>query len=456
MEPRGDQYSSAWTIVDRPQRIKIGEQRAVELRNVFLNRGERDREKEKKLVDSLYENIGKGRSLREATQNTLNAVQTISDIHLQNQKTTKDWSAQIMNDLFEGVFSRLALEYGEAVPQSFMNGLLEQEAILSQQKTPYERWYTPKIHGIANAFKETKNSNHWLHELKTRLRGQVEGLNIDDLRQEADEMWRMVQDERVYGIKDCFFNTQLFLSSKESFFVYDPEFGIEDPQIRKVFKQFEALFAIGPLPIRNKVKASYHDESQKLSKDLKLKFHHVEFQNATSLFFVDHDGKFVLNVSKTYDLEDVFKKAGMEIEFQYFRLFMYMRLSDLTRRIDPASPSPSLDEFEQDAAKKTVGFLGFGKNHKKPDYKRLVVPRMIKDSPVGKKEEEQLKRFVDKHKVVWHIRKLPQGYHATERAIKYAQEYNVTLTEGETIVREHWRGNIGNQEERPTKATFRQ
>ncbi|HSX06999.1 MAG TPA: hypothetical protein VLG92_04730 [Candidatus Saccharimonadia bacterium] len=78
---------------------------------------------------------------------------------------------------------------------------------------------------------------------------------------------------------------------------------------------------------------------------------------------------------------------------------------------------------------------------------RLVVPRayFYSQSEAGgvrpsTDEEEPAIRTVRRHDVTWHIRVLPEGWHASPEAHETAASLGVKLKAGETIVRAHSRG----------------
>lgn len=56
-------------------------------------------------------------------------------------------------------------------------------------------------------------------------------------------------------------------------------------------------------------------------------------------------------------------------------------------------------------------------------------------------QEDKPKRSVREHGVVWHVRELPEGWHASPSALELAQQLGVKLEANETIVKEHKRGS---------------
>lgn len=72
--------------------------------------------------------------------------------------------------------------------------------------------------------------------------------------------------------------------------------------------------------------------------------------------------------------------------------------------------------------------------------RKLLVPRINKEASTTPTPEEN-PREVRLHGVVWHIRRLPEGWHASPEALALAGEARITLADGETFVRAHNRGS---------------
>lgn len=69
---------------------------------------------------------------------------------------------------------------------------------------------------------------------------------------------------------------------------------------------------------------------------------------------------------------------------------------------------------------------------------RLVVPRIKRYAEST--ATDQAAYSVRRHNVVWHIRKLPEGWNPSPAAFELAKKLGVTLEKNETIVKEHKRG----------------
>lgn len=73
--------------------------------------------------------------------------------------------------------------------------------------------------------------------------------------------------------------------------------------------------------------------------------------------------------------------------------------------------------------------------------RRLIVPRISTGlQHVNHNGDAEIRRL-KLHDVVWHRRKLPEGWSPSPEALQLAEEAGVVLEEGETFVREHNRGS---------------
>jgi len=72
--------------------------------------------------------------------------------------------------------------------------------------------------------------------------------------------------------------------------------------------------------------------------------------------------------------------------------------------------------------------------------KKLLIPRAKPVTPESETESLNV-REVRLHGVVWHIRRLPEGWHASPEALQLASEAHISLADGETFVRSHSRGS---------------
>ncbi len=85
------------------------------------------------------------------------------------------------------------------------------------------------------------------------------------------------------------------------------------------------------------------------------------------------------------------------------------------------------------------------RDRRDPDFspiKDLLIPRIRRlNQPLSDDEvTDDITRTVRRHDVVWFVRRLPKGWHASLDAVAKAQKHGIELEDNETFVRSHIRG----------------
>lgn len=440
------QRSNPWFLFDIPRAKPIYASLAGDLRVHFAAaRVERDWRAELGLSEELYNRYIAGKPYQQAFQTYLDVSKTVSDIHRPFERInplSKRRSVGAMNSIRSNLAEMVAMDYAEIVPDSYSQNLIHQFKALERTKDAYSNWFYPKVFGLWNALERWGKTHPILDGMRKRLAVQVEGANSEEMKELGDRLWEKTMQNQSYGVKSCYFNSPLFLPGGTSFYFLEPEMeSRDDPKNREVFHQDSvAILGLGEPPTGA---LGYRKEEYKATFPNKTK---VDFTMIFSeggelfqWFDVLRDGRILSMVDTDVPVERGFLMKGMKKEYEYWRLFIMMRLHDLIGPSKKIDSYPSIDDFEWDAIKKgKTGRLGLWRKEKKIDFRPLVLPRINPAEP--EKSEPGEKRFVDKHKVTWFTRNLPKGYHVTQRAIDYASEHKIVLKEGETIVREHERG----------------
>ncbi len=455
------QIVAPWFLFDQPKRFQIDPQLSKDLYVEFATRGERNPEQELALSDRLYNQYLKGSDYKRGFQTFLNLCATISEIHRPLQKQNpfnKKRSVAVMNGVMATLAEQVTMDTAEQVPDSYVKNLVVQAQMVEGAANVYDVWFNPKLYILQNSLRRWKEQYKIMDEMKKRVNVQVEGSTKEDFAQSADEIWQETLENQKYGVKTCYFDSPMFLKGENVFYVVDGSMGVDDKVVQQSFlPDIEAVVCIGKRPTKQIKTEVERREQKKKGVTVARDSIYIARGDAFEFFPVFRDGQISSVPVGLFPLSRAFEKKGMGKEYEYWRMFMMMRLHDLVVSTDQVGKYPSIDVFEWDAIKKEKsGFLGLkGKQHQL-DYKKLVLPRKVPPEPEEKPETAPAaeKRFVDKHNVTWFKRKLPQGYHATERAIQYAAEHDLLLSEGETIVREHERGNRNPVAEKPHKAVF--
>lgn len=119
-----------------------------------------------------------------------------------------------------------------------------------------------------------------------------------------------------------------------------------------------------------------------------------------------------------------YRKIQAEILAGYIDLTTPLEIIHKVKKQPLTPPSPSSTESGTDI----VG--------------RLLIPRIkVVQENEGPVTIDTPQREVRLHGVVWHIRQLPPGFHASPEATELARQAHITLRDGETFVRPHVRGN---------------
>ena len=446
-----------WNLYEKPTPHPLGSGLERDLTIEFAV-NHRDWETERRLGEQIYETHIAGLPFHDALQRSLNVFLVINNIHFKARKgaVSRVQADAKLSSVLSHSRDLVVMEHAVAIPEGYLTRLHRQhESLQSTEGTSdWDRWFYPKVESFHRGFNAWKKNFNWILQLQERIGGTIIGRE-NEIREDADKIWRQLIDNRGYGIKTCFFPSPLFLDSSQVFYATDESLGIEDRAIRQIFiPDLVAIIGLGEKPaVTDEINPRIGWEENK-----RVKFHRIQMGKAYIAFGVTQDGVIHTSVETLLPLRKVFESMGAESVFELFRLFMFMRLYDLTARADLVNDLPSIDQLEAEAVKNREGFLGFGRRIKRFDYKRLVVPRLLKPidsvSPEEGTENNEERRFIDRYHVIWFVRRLPIGYHASERATEYAREHGVVLRENETVVREHWRGKDTIKPSRATRAQF--
>ena len=416
----------------------------------FVTKGDRDWSTELRLADDLYARYLDNIPYPAVIQQFLNLFFAVNFIHKPLEKDNKPRSVGVMNMIQEHLSEQLGIDHAQEVPDSYIDSLWKQAADFQQESDPKKLWFVPKLQNLAWRLYMWKQIHQWINRLAKRVSPLVVGLEIEQIHQAAQEVWSRTTSEREYGVKTCYFHSPLFLAGRDVFHVFDEKLGLEDAKVIDIAPENTfAYLGIGSRP-QTKISPQPYESIRRLGvQNLGVMIEGVRF-----IFAIDNTGG-VRTALGYIPIKRAFDKVGAASIFELLRLFLLMRLHDLTRGADLVNKLPSIDETEKDAGKKEGGILGIGAKRKRLDYMLLAVPRTKPANRIKKPVAEEGTRFIDRHHVTWFVRRLPEGYHASQRAVDFAASHGVTLGPGTTIVREHWRGQVGDQSNRPTKAVFR-
>ena len=455
MVEHGEYQQDPWTLFNKPKPVPLDRDLESRLFLQFVTKGNRNWDTELEIADNIYQRNIEGLPYHQAFQKFLGIFLRVSDIHLTLEKAIKPRSVYVLNGVQAHLADALAIDYARAVPRDYMQKLYEQAENLEYSRNR-DQWFFPKVRNLTHRLESSKKTYEWIDLLKSRIQVSPERFSLPELQETSDEILRRIKEERGYGIKSCYFFSPLFLKdSSNVFIVLDEMLGLEDAR----FRGRAQTDIMANITISNKPRGPLDTEVTEEEFTSRTKATVIRIAESFAFFSIDNAGEFHTSFFSRIPLRRVFEKENASIQYEFWKAFMLTRLYDLTRRASVVAKMPSVDAFEKGLIKERQGFLGRQKGVKSVDYKTLMLPRIkyIDQKPSTQiDDEDKERRFVDRHKVTWFTRRLPINYHATQRAIDYAQENGVSLKDNETIVREHYRGNTKEQtQDKPTKARFR-
>lgn len=454
MVEHGEYQQDPWTLFDKPKPVPLDRDLESRLFLQFVTKGSRNWDTELEIADDIYQRNLQGLPYNQAFQKFLGIFLRVSDIHLPLEKANKPRSVFVLNSVQSHLADALAIDYARAVPRNYMQKLYEQAENLEYSRNR-DQWFFPKVRNLTHRLESFKKTYEWIDLLKSRIRVSPERISLPELQEASGEILRRIKEERGYGVKSCYFFSPLFLKDSDVFIALDEMLGLEDAR----FRGRAQTDIMANIAISNKPRGPLDAEVIEEEFTSKTKATMIRIAESFALFSIDNAGEFRTGLFSRVPLKRVFERENASIQYELWRAFMLTRLYDLTRRAGVVAKMPSVDAFEKGLVKEGQGFFGRQKGVKSVDYKTLMLPRIkyIDQEPSTQIDDvDKERRFVDRHKVTWFTRRLPLNYHATQRAIDYAQENGVSLKDNETIVREHYRGSTEEQaKDKPTKARFR-
>ncbi len=458
-----------WSLYEKPKPVQIDRSLETTLA-VEFRRNDRSWSREAILGQQVYQDQIANLPYHQAFQRSLNVFLRINDIHYPTKRNalSKLEADAKLSSVIAHISEQVALEHAVETPEEYINRMHNQgDALGTTPGTEWNRWFYPKVKTLATQLQIWRYMLPWIDGLQGRLGETISGKE-EEIKADADLVWAQLNENRGYGVKNCFYESPLFLDSQHAFFLLDPSLEIPDLNLRRSYfvPGIEAVVGLGEKPrLGQDLTPRIDDQHTGI-----VKYHRIGTVANHGLYPITEGGDIHSSVQSNLSLREVFAKRGAEGVYELLRLFTLMRVYDLTARAELVDKLPSINKLEKEASRNKAGFLGFlgrGKQLKHFSYKQLLVPRIkaiqpetpIEQSPPEiiqeEPEQESTRRFVDKHHVTWFVRKLPEGYHASESAKELATEHKVILGENETIVKDHWRGNRIPEVNRPTRAKFK-
>jgi hypothetical protein len=272
------------------------------------------------------------------------------------------------------------------------------------------------------------------------LRAAVPDINAAT-RQLMENMARL----RRYGIKSCFWRDGVTHSKDDAWIFLDPR----DYPLSETYLGGTPLLQVY-LAARKWIKNLKVEEAVETIGDYRTSCINLGFRRYT-YWNMDPNGEFQLGDTPfgMAPVRNLYASAGKETEYEVMRFLHMLRLFDL---LVPISVSSTLEHLPTVfRARKDGG--AEKKKIKAPQISRLIMPRLflirseesIQGLEEGLRSEEEEDRqitaeraSVRDHPIIDHIRRLPEGHHATPSALAKAKGAGFPpLGKNETYVQRH-------------------
>lgn len=324
-------------------------------------------------------------------------------------------------------------------------------------RTGADSWFYPKVLTfgglLTNKFQTAEfvrgirfRGPAWLLEMMEEKISNAVGNLQETSRYMISELARL----RRYGVKTSFFQDGILHPPRHAWFFMDY---LEVTQLFYAFRGLAKPLAIISLAERSSItgaKPRIVKERFGYAAIDKLDF---GFGNCF-VWVIDAEGE--LHSFPSYGIlpiRGVFAEEGRECLYEVIRAAQILRLYDLVVPIEvvrtmPPLPRPKLGILQRSAMRVLRGRpLPFTPDLVLPRVRALENPQLLVEGlerEVEQADEETLRRSnrtLRRHEVVAHIRRLPEGHHPSARAKQTArEELGIELTENETYVRKHERG----------------
>ena len=425
---------SAWFYLDDPDyNVEVDDDLSQRLVVEFVYQGGRRWDREVAIATDCYERHVADPRLSRSVRNAIDSLATFYDTYQRFRRRFRR-SSEVYSTLWTHLIPMIGMDHPNDISRLFLTRVYQQHLSLERSR-PGTRdfWWSEHIYQLHATLEELKEFHRTLKGFVSRLGKQLDNISITDLREYTESVWRQTIADQSYGVKTCFFSSPLLAGPNDSILVMDDHLGNPEVTFLPGTPRRFAVIGIGTVSTEEFEIRAINLE-RRPGRTSTRGFLYPRWVRI--LLFVTPNGQLYFPGEQLTIRRAFQRYKNSDKLHEFFRLLLLLHLHDLTKPAEVVDRLPSIFEAE-----KTVvgsGLLGL-RRRQKPDFKTLVLPRTkpLDYPPIDVGPQQ---RFVDRHRVVWFVRRLPHGYHASERAITYAAEHGVQLTEGYTIVREHWRG----------------
>ncbi len=300
----------------------------------------------------------------------------------------------------------------------------------AEKKEPYNRdsyvWIIAKLSVLYNKYRQISDMQK-LADIKYGAVPEVR--DISEATAQIDELTRDAMTHRKYGTKPAYTKASI----GGSWLFYDGD------GIRRKFNNNSQNTKIPPIAA-----LVFHSPKEKLS-DLTIGVEPLEFGGGGGFtvisgaiqgaetdagIIIQLDGRMTVDYEGLVPLEVALK--GRPTAVAHLKAEIAANFHDLSMPQNGEGVPKPLN-FSQLQPKQKGTF---------DPIRDLLIPRIrYMRNNQGAAEGDDVVREVREHDVVWHIRRLPDGWHASPEAVAQAKGLGLELESNETFVRAHHRGS---------------
>lgn len=356
------------------------------------------------------------------------------------QATGADARTDRSNTLMQLVGARLGAGL-HLDPESYKAYSAQTTHFLNVLSNPDSRrnmtWNYKNARFLGNTIDSRYQLRLFIHANVTNRGAKIDQETMDHDEATADELFGALLKRRKYGVKNSYTDA----SVGGSWVYTDGHAMVEKFKGDRGLNKNAHRLMVGGRSLLMLITHSTKDELESLDyerDDENVGFTQQAYLAAPKEFaadlglFLHTDGELYLDAAGQIPIKQEFMAVGA---YPTYRALLAEQMANF---FDLSMPAQLVDEMTQ----ANPSLVAAGAKDRDDPIKELLLPRLRYAK--GDYPEEPNPQEVSLHGVVWHRRKLPNGWKASPEARGLAEEYGIVLEENETFVRPHLRGNESN------------
>lgn len=268
---------------------------------------------------------------------------------------------------------------------------------------------------------------------------------IDKDNKEIELIFNQALANRCYGVK----NGAISQESRNGLFIFADIENIKSQVIPSNTHELVGEYIKNALAYVMDTPETYYTKNIKkyvkdliVSKDIETVM--ADDVKKRNELIIKNDGSLTSAIPLTNSLEVIARDKGRYISYRKIQAEILANFIDL---VTPLENSEKVHRTVKRSSNSVKNNTCSGADI----VSKLLIPRIKaasdmrnsrnNSSSTNENNQKESKREVKLHGVIWHIRQLPKGWHASPDAVAMAEQAGITLDEGETFVRPHQRGS---------------